>query len=307
LQTIRETHCYNDEYIKALTAPHTSEYFKKFRELPLAQQRKRQSYLAELAYFNTIFYGQKINEFQSDTTYTSLPQVVDPANTDCVLEYKANTLGVRTQLSDCGRVTDFQGAALDFDTIKEMLYTLKRHRSIDSGSIDTIDIMTDRHTRGNIFTMMISYYKLKYGLETQRYYQRGETLKFENITNLFSHDIYEFPDENVRLAVFSHDYFDDHLSAFGASGATDKSRGRAIWAIDWSDIEIGLAGARSVTRQTNVADDLYNCVIKPNVNHYQLMSKTIAVMLQDPNRHAMFENFSADCPTITASTCTAAS
>lgn len=305
LQTIRETHCYNDEYIKALQASLTSEYFKKFKELPLAQQKKRQALLAELAFYNTVFYGQRIDENQTVETYQDLPTVVDPANTSCVLEYKANTEGARTQLANCGRVTDMEGAALDLDAIKAMLYALKRNREIDSGSIDTIDVMTDRYTRSNIMTVMIDYYNRKYGVNTTRFYQANQALEFNNITGLkLPYDTYEFPDEGLRLAVFSHNYFDDRLAAFPSG---DKTLGRVLWGIDWSDIMIGLAGAQTVQRQTNVADNLYNCVITPNVNHYNLSSKTIAVMLQDPNRHMVIENFSDDCPTLTVAGCSAQS
>lgn len=302
LQTIRETHCYNDEYLKALNAQHTSEYFKKFRELPLALQKKRQAYLADLAYYNTIFYGQAISDLQADTTYTSLPQVTDPANAECVLEYKSNTIGIRQQLSDCGRVTDFEGGQLDLDTIKAIGYAVKRNREIDSGTIDRIDVMTDRYTRSNIKGKMIEYYQKRYGMNTTRFYQVDQKLTFDNI-GLMSFDLYDFEDEGFQLAVFSDNYFDDKLAAFGNDGMVDKSRGRAIWGIDWSDIEIGLVKARSVARQTNVADNLYNCVIQPNVNHYNLTSKTIAVMVQDPNRHMLFENFSNACPDITIAGC----
>lgn len=303
LQTIRETFCYNDEYLKALTAPLTSEFFKKFRTLELAKQRKRQSMLAELAYYNTIFFGQRINENQTVEGYRNLPQVVDPANPSCVLEYKSNTLGIRQQLSDCGKITDMQGAALDLDVIKALLYTLKRNRSIDSGNIDRIDVMTDRFTADNILTVMIDYYKDKYGVDTTRFYQPNQKLVFQNQV-AWTYNVYEFPDEAVEMAVITDPFFDDYLAAFPTA---DKSRGRYLWLIDWSDFMIGLAGTASATRQTNVLDNLYNCVITPNVNHYQLNSKSIAVMLQDPNRHALIENFSDACPTITANRCTALS
>lgn len=299
LQTIRNTHCYNDEYLKALNAPLTSNYFKKFRELPLAEQRRQQEYYAERAFYNTVFYGQRINENQAVETYTSLPQVRDVANPNCTLEYKANTLGIRQQLSDCGRVTDLQGGALNLDVIKSLLYTIKRNREIDSGTVTDIDIMTDRFTAANILDVMIDYYKDKYGMETTRFYNPGQKIMFENQV-MWQYNKYEFPDEQVTMNVITDTYFDDHLAAFPIS---DKSRGRALWVIDWSDFQIGLAGSSSVARQTNVADNLYNCVIKPNVTHYQLVSKTIAVMLQDPNRHAVFENFSDACPTITISNC----
>lgn len=300
-QTIRDTHCYNDEYLKALNSPLTSNFFKKFQQLPLAQQRKQQAMAAEKRFYQTIFLGEEINEKQTVETYTQLPTVVDPLDSNCTIEYKANTLGIRTQLSACGRVTDLEGAALDLDVIKAILYDLKRQREIDSGSVTRIDCFTDRHTKARILSTMISYYKQKYDMDTTRYYQPGQKLMFQNIA-LFEYDVYEFPDEQVELCVYTHTYFNDYLAAMPAA---DKSMGRVLWFIDWSDVQIDLVGSKSVTRQTNVADDLYNCVITPNVRHYQLNSKTIRVRVPRPNRHAIYENFSDACPTITASVCTA--
>jgi hypothetical protein len=303
LQTIRTTFCYNDEYVKALTAPLTSEFFKKFRTLELAKQRKRQEMLAERAYYNTIFYGQKINEQQTPNSYQNLPQVVDPANQSCLLEYKANTIGWRQQLQDCGRVIDNQNAALDLDVIKSLLYQIKRQRETDSGMIDRIDGMTDRFLADSILTIMIQYYQKKYGMQYTRFFKAGEAITFEGQL-LWNYNIYDFPDEAVQLAVITDTYFDDQLAVFqAANGGLDSSRGRNLWLLDWSDTMIGLAGTASATRQTNVADNLYNCVITPNVNHYQLNSKTIAAMIQVPNRHAIIENIAAGCPTITANPC----
>lgn len=293
-QTIRNTWCYNDEYLKALQAPLTGTWFKKFRTLPLAEQRKRQGMQEERDFYNTVFYGQRISELQAQATYTSLPQVLDPANAECLIEYKSNTEGIRTQLANCGRVLDMQNAALDFETIVQMLYTLKRTREADSGSIDTIDGMTDRMTKARITSAMIRYYKQKYDMDTTRYYQLGQKLSFENWVG-WEFDIFEFPEQMVKLALFTDTYFDDILGAFAAGIA---ARGRTLWLIDWSDVEIVVGGAKSVTRQTNVADDIYNCVITPNVNHYQLQSKTIQVRIGDPNRHLIVENFSAACPRI---------
>lgn len=303
LQTIRTTFCYNDEYVKALTAPLTSEFFKKFRTLELAKQRKRQEMLAERAYYNTIFYGQRINEMQTPNSYQNLPQVVDPANQSCLLEYKANTIGWRQQLQDCGRVIDNQGAPLDLDMIKSLLYQIKRQREVDSGNITTIDAMTDRFLADSILTIMIQYYQKKYGMQWERHFQSGQTIKFENQV-LWNYNVYEFSDEAIQMAVITDTYFDDQLAVFqAANGGVDGTRGRNLWLLDWSDAMIGLAGTASATRQTNVADNLYNCIITPNVNHYQLNSKTIAAMIQVPNRHAIVENISASCPTITGNPC----
>lgn len=303
LQTIRETFCYNDEYIKALNAPLTSEFFKKFRTLELAKQRKEQAMKAERAYWNTMFWGNQINEQQTPNTYQNLPQVVDPANPSCLLEYKANTIGIHPQLANCSRVLDLQGAPLDLDALKALLYAMRRTRETTSGNVDRIDAMCDRFLADQILTIMIQYYQKKYGMQYTRFFQAGQTIKFEDQV-MWNYNVYDFPDEGLQLAVIVDTYFDDQLAVYqAANGGADASVGRSMWLIDWSDFMIGLAGTASATRQTNVADNLYNCVITPNVNHYQLSSKTVASMIQVPNRHLIIDNIGANCPTITAQPC----
>jgi hypothetical protein len=303
LQTCRQTFCYNDEYVKALTAPLTSDFFKKFRTLELAKQRKRQEMLAEAAYYNTIFYGQKINEQQTPNTYTNLPQVVDPANPSCLLEYKANTEGWYTQLNNCGRVFDNQGAALNVDVLKSVLYTLKRNRQTDSGNIDRIDGMSDRFFCDGFLTFMVQYYQKKYGMQYTRFFKAGEAIKFQDQV-LWNYNVYDFPDEALSLCLITDTYFDDRLAVFTeANGGMDATRGRQLWLIDWSDAQIGLAGTAAASRQTNIADNLYNCVVTPNVNHYQLNSKTICAMIEVPSRHAIFDNIALGCPIGSATPC----
>ncbi len=302
-QTYRWTHAYNDEYVKALEAPMTSQFLKKFRLLPLAQQRKQQELMMENAFYNTLFYGDRINEKQTVETYQQLPQVFDVADTDCALEFKANTLGIRSQLNSCGRLSDSAGQALNLDTLMETCYTLKRHRETTSGSIDVIDAMTDRFTASKIRDLMLKYYADKYSTSSTLFYQPGQKIEYNGVTVL-EYNIYDLPDQGVQLAVFTDPFFDDKLGAFDTN---NKARARALWMIDWSDIDINVLKTRSVKRQTNVADNLYNCVIQPNVNHYVLNSKTFEVRVGDPSRHAMIENFSDACPTLTKSACELAS
>lgn len=302
LQTSRDTHCFNDEYMKALNAALTSGYWKDFATLPLAEQKKQQAMNNRREWINSIFYNGRLNELQQVETYTQLDQVVDPANTDCVLEYKANALGFREQLSDCSRVVDNQGAQLDLDVIAATGYDLKRAREASGGEIDTIDCMTDRFTAGRILDIMTAYYQDKYGAQITRFYQPDQALKHGDQVAL-KYNTYQLPPElgGYNLAVFTHPFFDDQLSAFQTANA---DRGRQLWMLDWSDLEIGIAGSSSVARQTNVADNLYNCVIRPNVNHYQLNSTTWTAILEDPSRHAMIENFSDECPNLTLNRCT---
>ncbi len=326
-QSTRWTHKYSDEYLKALQAPLTSNWFKKFRELPLAQQRKQQEMQHERAFYNTVFYGDQINENQTVEGYTNLPTVIDPdsGGDSCVIEYKANALGIRTQLQECGKV--YGGAmtkdasnqpvqaALNLDVLFETIYQLKRYREATAGNVDTIDIMTDRFTAAQVRDVMIKYYKSKYSTDVNMFINLGQkVLDMDNAVAL-EYNSYYLPDQGVNMAIFTDNYFDDRVAAFNAGGVTNsgpavnqtpalaRSRGRTMWLIDWSDVAVNLLGTKSVKRQTNVADDQYNCVIQPNVKHYVLNSKKFEVRIGDPNRHAIIENITEGCPTVTVSGC----
>jgi len=298
LQTSRETHQYNDEYLKALNAALTSGYFKDFRQLPLAEQKRLQHKKFLRDWINSVFYGQRIDDNQTVEGYRSLPQVKDPANPNCTLEYKANALGFQQQLTDCTRVGDSAGAQLNLDVVAADGYDLKRAREADGTSIDTIDWMTDRWTAGNILELMQAYYKAKYGIDTTRYYQPNQALVHEKEV-LMPYNIYQLPPDlgGYNMAVFHDSYFDDKLTAFvassgGAAPAGDLgNRGRVLWGVDWSDFLLGIVASSSVQRQTNTADNLYNCIIKPNISHYMLNSVMWTSILQDPARHLIRHNF----------------
>jgi hypothetical protein len=299
-QTFRWAFTYNDEYVKALEAPLTSETFKKFRMLPLAKQRAQQMQFLDREFYNTVFYGEEINEHQTVSGYTSLPRVYDPADTGCPLEFKANTLGYRTQLSRTARITDKQGLPLNLDTIFELVYNLKRNReTANTGSIDRIDCFTDRFTKGQIRRIMTKYYKSNFSAELTYFIQPGQKISFNGAT-VFEFDIYDLPDQGVQLCVFTDTFFDDRLSAFSAA---QKNRGRTVWFPDWTDFVINTLRTSSVKRTTNEADELYRFVMKINGKHTTLNSKTIECRLGDPNRHAIIENFSDECPLVTVNGC----
>lgn len=301
LQTTRETHEYNDEYLRALNAALLSGYFKDFRALPLAEQKRIQHQKFVRSWLNSVFFGQEINEYQSVETYQSLPQVRDPLAPDCTLEYKANALGFATMLdgAHCARTVDHQGNVLNLNLLFENLYAQKRAREADGGSVEVMDVMTDRWTADAFLVKMIDFYKTKYQVNYERFYQPGEALRFDN-NIVLNYNRFQLPPAlgGYTIAMFWHPFFDDRLTAFTASASGlaptgDLANvGRALWAIDWSDVLIGIAGSTSVQRQTNVADDLYNCIIKPNIRHYMLNSQQWTSILEDPSRHMIVKNFS---------------
>lgn len=315
LQTTRESRIVDDQYkatLESIMSGKVNPFLQNFVYQPIAEQNKRASQLSDEAWMRSVWYGQRINENQTPETYMNLPAVTDPEGTragsagfgsDCVLEYKSNALGIHTQLKDANRIVDRQGAALDLDYLFQQLYYLKRNREADGDSISVIDVMTDRITANNIFTVMNDYYKSKYGWEVTRNVAINEKVTHDGIM-LFQYNKYDIPEVGVQLAVFHDQYFDDLISATPTSDGTNndfQSRSRALWLLDWSDIRVGVAGTNSVTRKNPAPEvmDAYRCRMNAVIKEYSLRSTTWTTMMDRPQRHLIIQNFSDANPTVT--------
>jgi hypothetical protein len=301
VQTSRFAYEYNDEYLKALESSLTSGYFHEFRELPLAQQLKikRQKWDRDL--LNSFWNGNLINENQTVETYASLPRVVDVANPTCVVEYKANALGIDTQLGLCGRTMDLQGGALNMDSLFAIGYGIKRAREADGTSIDTIDFMTNRFSAGQIMKYMVNLMKLAYGVTYMQYIEPMGKITF-NGDIMLNFQTYDLPPDlgGYKLAIFWDPYFDDKISA---TDPANQTRAVTLWGIDWTDVLWGLLATNSAKRVTNVADKLYFDVIMPVMHRAFLESTTWTTIIDDPARHLIVKNFQMTCPTGSVAGC----
>ncbi len=312
IQTTRTSRCVDDAYLKTLDQimkGKINPFMQGFQYSTIAEQNKRQAQLEDDAWLRTVFYGQIINEHQTPETYNLLPAISDVNDPSCTLEYKASALGFFTILSDCARVIDNNGAALDLDYIFQQLYYLKRYREADGDRVSVIDSLTDRLTANTIYDAMSKYYLARYGVTTTRYAKIGEKITHENQV-LFNYNLYDIPDAGVQWAVFHDPFFDDMLSATPATvgaGVDFKSRGRNLWFLDFSDMSIGIAGSMSVRRRSPDPDtnSLYNCVMVANTKEWNLRSTKWTAMLDRPQRHLVIHNFSDACPLVAAVGCTA--
>lgn len=307
MQRSRIVHEYTDEYLRALNAllnpDQTNSYVGNFTQQPLSVQKRIQRDKYDRDKLNSAFFGQVIDENQTTETYTKLPKVIDPTQPGCVLEYKSNALGFKTQLNNCSRVLDHQGNPLNLDSLFSTLYLVKKARQAD-GSIGiddepVIDVMTDPTTAGQIRDLMISFYKAKFTANVDRWYEPNQELKFENQV-MFKYNIYQIPDElgGFKMAVFSSEFFRDRLAA-----AAGVNRQRYIFILDWSDITLGIMDSNSVMRRTNEADQVFMYTPKVNIKHVSLDSEQWAPLIEDPNRHYVVENFSNACPVLTVTGC----
>lgn len=311
-QTSRYTQSYNDEYaavLKKIMDGEVNEYLKKFQWMDLAQQNKKQRVQFDKQWMRSVFYGQAISEKQTAETYAQLETVVDPDD-GTVYGYKANALGLRTLLSAENQVIDAAGGPLDLDLLFQIAYDLKRNREANGGQVDCIDFMTDKDTANTIDIVLINYLRKTFGYVDQRYYTPGQVIDSAGLVN-YKFKKYSIPSIGIDIAVFVDQYFTDRVTQFGngsggAQGSVDfRSRGRAIWAIDWSDFNIGVVGTNSAKREYrgetfSNANALFATVITPNTKHYDLRSTTWTTQLGDAKRSAVIENFSLEiAPSVT--------
>lgn len=305
MQTSRFTTAWTDDYIRAMNAPNTSEYLKKYALVPLAEQNKQQFQQFMREWQNSILYGTAIDPNQTEATYRSLPTVVDPANSGQTLEFKANSLGLITQLEECSRIVDANNAALNLNTVLAAGYSIKRAREADGGEVNRIEFHVDRVTAGNIHKIMLDLYPKIWGVEWRKCLDATAKVTGENVTNI-NHNVYQIPAElgGYDMVVIWDKALEDKIAAAGAS-ATIGAAQRFMFSFDWRDIEVLVMKANSRTTQTNELDELYRNVISVNKAHVRMQSVTWSAIMDDPNRHWGIRNFTAACPALTYTDCNA--
>lgn len=311
LQTTRESYCREQSYEEVLDfimKGKVNDYLKAFKYQSIAEQQKMMKARYDLNWFNSVFFGQAIDvDNQTTANWQNLPIVYDLVNTQCPLVYKASALGIFTLLNECNRVKDYQGLPVHLNDIFHDIYSLRRNREATGDRVPVIDSMTDRFTSSHIFDSMSKYYTAKYGVQTTKYYTANQQITFDKMV-MFTYDLYDIKDAGCQWAVFNLDYFNDLVDAFNTIvvGWNLTTRANNLWFIDWSDVNVGMAGSKQVTRKNPdpATADIYKCVITPNIRTYDLRSKTWTVMVDRPARHMIYHNFAGGCPTVDLLNCT---
>lgn len=317
-QTSRETRCRNKEYEEMLSQildGNVNPYLQKFRHLDVAERNRQEMAYWDQVWFNAIWFNGRISEAQKDNPtwedIEALEVVADPEDPSCTYERKANALGIHTQLVENGRRYDMQGAAFDFDLFSELIYTIRRNRRLDSRPHEVIDLMVDRHMKAKLDGLLTRYLKADLGVDSYtRNVEQGKTLDSNGMV-VFEYTVYDLPKQGFKVGLFSTEFLDDRLTNFttGAGGSVNnRNRGRMMMAIDWEDILVGILETNTVQREykndiTAQANPLYSCRMKLNTKTFDLRSKTWDVEFGDFERHMIVENFSDECPLITATPC----
>jgi len=310
LQDTRDAFSIDDEYkfmLEKILSGKVNPYQANFNYTPLAEQRKLAQARADAAWYNSVFYGEPINELQTPSTWKQLPAIEDPNEPGFILGYKAKAEGLLYKLDMCGRVIDLEGAALNLDSIFQYLYQLAQHRGADGDSVTRIDTMTDMWTKNKIFDSMTKYYQARYGVNIEKNYTRGEKLVHDGWV-AFEGDLYDVPEAGVQWYVISDHFFTHRFNQFNrqVSAVDFSARGRTLWFIDWADFRIGDAGNRQKVSKWPKEDvlELYKCRMDIRAKEYVLRERTWTVMVDRPHRHLVVHNFSGDCPVVAQPGCT---
>lgn len=308
-QTSRMAHTFTSEYKKALEAKNANEFFKVFNTLPIKEQLIQQSAKFNRQWWTSVFWGQPDEGQDPNSWQTSgkLEEVKDIVDGSCTLEYKARAEGIEYLLNKCGRVIDYAGAPLNFDTLGEQLYQLKRHRqqSSETGEIiDEIVIQCDHQTAAGIKKVFAAWYKAKYGITYTQEIGVGPNEKFAQATGLAVNS-YVFDDYAVKLTVIADPTLYDLMAA---TPSAHRGANRYALLLDYSDIDLGIIKSRAKEDQYPSPTDVpsgFQCVIERNVRDYKLYSQTWTVVLPRPERHLILKNFANACPVLANGGCTA--
>lgn len=305
-QRCRYTHCHDEEYDKYLAEimkGNVNVYLEKFKEMSLSEQNRKQYAIYQQKLMNSVWYGQEINENQTVEGYKNLPRVNDPRGANSFIEYKANCIGVRTQLANCDRRFDYEGAALNMNVLEQQCYALKRFREVDGGSANSIDFLTDQATAARVRRIFADYYKKIYGTSWQREMSQTEKITFGDQI-FWEYQTYQFDETGININIIVDNFFTDNKAAFAAAGIS--ARGNQLVAIDWNDLELGMGDfSRRKTETPSEDDPDFACTIKMNKTMTDLESCQITPILGDPKRSLVIENFSSACPTMTYDECAA--
>lgn len=301
IQRCRFTRCYDDlyrKYLDKIMKGDVNTYLQVFKELPMAEQNRKMYAIYQKKLLTSMLFGQAINEHQTVEGYKNLPNVLDPRNNNGLIEYKANALGLFTQLLAADRRQDSAGAAFDMNVFEEQVYGLKRHREVNGGSVDSIDFITDKGTANRFKWVMADYYKKRYGMSWSREFGAKGKIEFGKQT-MWNYNTYELEDAQCEINIITEPFLADYRAAFGSGSL--GSRGNIMAAIDWQDVELGMG---EFSRRTSKSPDIetdpdFRHTIKANIGYCEMESAQLAPIVGDPKRHLVLENFSNDVPTKT--------
>ena len=318
IQHTRWTSCSSELYNEWLALVLDNNPLYRERIYISETERMRQKGEAfEQRLFDTLWYQGAINDKQNLVEYNQLPQISNfLSDTGLGVEggrcygFKANAIGWLTQLRECNRWYDAQGAALNIYSIFDAIYNMRRVRAgIGSAAQTKFDVFMDAQTAEQFDKAMIGYYGLVFGGK-DRYNVNIDANSKQGTNEEYGIQFtsYKLRGKNagVTLNVISDWAFDDKISEYSAAGI--ESGGRTMMFLDMTGMYMKVIESNKVTNHTGdlkalaAVDASYGCVEETYTRDTVLNGLTFTAVLECPQADLVIDNFSSAIPVFDAST-----
>jgi len=316
VQTFRNSRCVDSEYqavFKKLLM--TNPAFKEFGDLDLAERNRQDEAAAQREFVNSFFFNKPISANQTQALWQNLEPIYSTEASGLTLGLggklmgrRANFVGVKEQLRECGRVFDLQNQALRIEEWLDLNYNIKRAREtgMNGKKVTDIDWWTNSQFRALFQQAYVEYAAAKWGAQARWDFEYN---KVSEAGILFDSYTFQYP-SGIRINLLSNDFFDDFLDQFYDQSMT--SRGNLLLALDigkpgpnGGTIFYSQIAANRMTTQTATIeqaarlDSTLRCVMKMPSLEQTLMSESGTVVVSCPLHSAWIEGISLAKPTAT--------
>ena len=305
-QTYRRVRSVDSEYkLLFKDLMENNEWYAKFQDIPLAERNRQDELRERKEWLHAFFFGEALNSNQTLSNWGSLPQIVSasgsallPGTSGQLMAYRANMIGVVPQLQACGRFDDAAGTPINIDQFLEQdIYEIWRARESTGKAAREIDVYTDQDTAAQFEIAFIKYMKEKLSDTVRINIEYGEHPLG------FPYRKYRlWKPHGVILNIITDNYFDDLVSAFGASpGPNAADLGRFLMVLDLGQggtVYPAILGSNRKQYTTGEIENLakvdatFSCVMENPTIDRTLTSVTCTAIVECARSNLIKANFS---------------
>lgn len=316
VQTFRNSRCVDSEYRAVFNRLRTSNAaFREFGDLDLAERNRQDEAAAQREFVNTFFFGKPISANQTQALWQSLEPIYTVEGNGVKLGLggklvgrRANMVGVKEQLRECGRVYDLQNQVLRIEELTDLIYNVKRAREtgLNGKRVTDIDLWTNSQFHALFQQAYVEYAEAKWGQKVAFNFDFNKICEAGMVCQSYT---FQYP-AGINVNILTNDFFDDFLDQFYDQGMT--SRGNLLLALDigkpgpngGSIFYSQIAANRATYQSADLAqaarlDSTLRCVLKQTSVEQTLMSESGTVVVTCPLHSFWLENFQLTKPIAT--------
>ena len=308
-QVSRDTRAVDSEYLLVYSKLMESNIaFREFGDLPMAERNKQDELRAQKNFVEEFFYNKPL-QYQDLVNWQSLDQIQTVAGATLsimaskLVAYRANFVGVREQLRQCGQVLDLASQPLNLYEFLDLNYAIMRARSTFYGKqIKEIDWFTNSQFAALFLTAYTTYIGAEFtGVTPTLFIKPSEVNSMGQTYRSYE---FKYP-AGLKINILTDFWFDDRLNNF--MGVSQPSAGNVMWALDIGKPRAGsiywaqIASNRRTTTTADInllskLDSTYKCVMEVMSEDITLTSNEGTAVVECPLGNAMVENFSLAVP-----------